>query len=137
HTAFYDQADDKAQPAVVALFVSYIHLSPALPVTTQAFLDFLQHRAIRSKSLYLLGDIFEYWAGDDDADAPYHRHIISALRSVANAGTELFWIGGNRDFLIGKAFADAAGLTLLPDPSIIEVANRRIVLTHGDAACTD
>lgn len=137
HAALYDQADDEAQPATVALFVSDIHLSPALPVTTQAFLDFLQNHASRAERLYLLGDIFEYWAGDDDASDPYHRRIIAALRAVSEGGTQLFWMGGNRDFLVGQGFADAAELTLLPDPTVIEIATRRMVLTHGDAACTD
>src|SRR5690606_2332345 len=85
----------------------------------------------------LLGDIFEYWAGDDDADDPYHRGILNALRAVSDSGTELFWIGGNRDFLVGEAVAEAARLVLLPDPTVIEMASRRLMLTHGDAACTD
>jgi UDP-2,3-diacylglucosamine hydrolase len=127
----------KAQPATVALFVSDIHLSPALPATTHAFLAFLQTQAKHAQQLYLLGDVFEYWAGDDDADDPYHRRILAALREVTDAGVHVFWIGGNRDFLVGDSFAHAAGLTLLPDPHVIEIANQRIVLTHGDAWCTD
>lgn len=132
-----ERSNQKAQPATVALFVSDIHLSPALPATTQAFLDFLDTHARHAPRLYLLGDIFEYWAGDDDADDSYHRHIIAALRELADVGVALFWMGGNRDFLVGEAFAEAAGLTLLPDPYVAEIANQKIILTHGDAYCTD
>jgi UDP-2,3-diacylglucosamine hydrolase len=137
HATSDDSLTTKAQPATVALFVSDIHLSPTLPATTQAFLTFLQKQAKQARQLYLLGDIFEYWAGDDDADDSYHRRIIAALREVADSGVQAFWIGGNRDFLVGDSFARAAGLSLLPDPHLIEIANRRIVLTHGDAWCTD
>jgi UDP-2,3-diacylglucosamine hydrolase len=132
-----DSLATKAQPATVALFVSDIHLSPALSATTQAFLAFLKKQARQAQQLYLLGDIFEYWAGDDDADDPYHRVILAALREVADTGVRIFWIGGNRDFLVSDSFAQAARLTLLPDPHVVEMANRRIVLTHGDAWCTD
>jgi UDP-2,3-diacylglucosamine hydrolase len=137
HETSEDSLATKAQPSTVALFVSDIHLSPALPATTQAFLTFLQKRARQARQLYLLGDIFEYWAGDDDAKDPYHGRIIAALREVTDAGVQVFWIGGNRDFLVGDSFALATGLTLLPDPHVIELADRRIVLTHGDAWCTD
>lgn len=127
----------KAQPATVALFVSDIHLSPALPATTETFLGFLDKHAAFTEHLYLLGDIFEYWAGDDDADDPFHQRIIAALRALADAGVKLYWIGGNRDFLVGEGFAAAAGLRLLPDPYIAELCGLRMVLTHGDACCTD
>lgn len=137
HATSEDSLATKAQPATAALFVSDIHLSPALPVTTHAFLVFLQTHAKQAQKLYLLGDIFEYWAGDDDAEDSYHRQIIASLREVSDIGVRIFWIGGNRDFLVGEAFAEAAGMTLLPDPYIIEIANRHIVLTHGDAWCTD
>ncbi len=107
-----------AQPETVALFISDLHLQPALPRTTQAFLDFLQNRATGTRQLYLLGDLFEYWAGDDDLATPFNRGIVDAIRRVADAGVALFWIAGNRDFLVGADFAAAAGLTLLPDPYI-------------------
>jgi UDP-2,3-diacylglucosamine hydrolase len=122
--------------AALALFVSDLHLQASMPRTAAAFFDFLQQRAMHARALYLLGDIFEYWAGDDDDD-PFNRQVIAALRAVADAGVELFWIAGNRDFLVGEAFAEAAGLRLLPDPFVAEFAGSRIVLTHGDALCTD
>jgi len=127
----------KAQSETIALFVSDVHLQPSLPLTTQAFLDFLRIHAARSRQLYLLGDLFEYWAGDDDLVTPYHRQIADAIRAVSEAGADVFWISGNRDFLVGQEFAKAAGTTLLPDPFVAEIAGQRIVLTHGDAQCTD
>lgn len=127
----------KAQPCPVALFVSDVHLQPSLPRTAEAFLNFLHQHAVHAEQLYLLGDLFEYWAGDDDLDAPFHRQIVDALRGLSNAGASIYWIGGNRDFLLGSGFAEAAGLTLLNEPFIAEIAGQRLVLLHGDAECTD
>lgn len=127
----------EAQPRAVALFVSDLHLQAALPRTTEAFFSFLEQRAATAERLYLLGDIFEYWAGDDDIDTPYHRSIVDALRRTSERGVQLFWIAGNRDFLVGSDFAAAAGLTILDDPQVIELAGRRLALAHGDAQCTD
>lgn len=119
------------------LFISDLHLQPERPAITEAFLRFLDEQALAAKQLYLLGDLFEYWAGDDDLTAPFHQQIVSALRRVSDAGVEVFWIAGNRDFLVGADFAAAAGLTLLPETWVIEVGGKRIVLLHGDAQCTD
>ncbi|AMP05391.1 UDP-2,3-diacylglucosamine diphosphatase [Collimonas pratensis] len=131
-------ATDSHQPAAtVALFISDLHLQAAHPRTTQAFLDFLQTRAMQVQQLYLLGDLFEYWAGDDDLETPYNSEIAAAIRQVSAAGVQVFWIAGNRDFLVGDDFAQAAGLTMLPDPSVISVAGRRLAIAHGDAQCTD
>jgi UDP-2,3-diacylglucosamine hydrolase len=130
-------ADDKAQPDTVALFVSDVHLQPGMPRTTAAFLDFLGHHARRTQQLYLLGDMFEYWAGDDDCADPYHATIIDALRAVSESGVSVFWIAGNRDFLVGPGFAAAAGLQLLAEPHVVKIAGRTLVLLHGDAQCTD
>lgn len=127
----------EAQLQTVALFISDLHLQAGLPHTTQAFHDFLTQQASRVGRLYLLGDIFEYWAGDDDLDTPYHRAIVDALRRVSDSGVQVFWIAGNRDFLAGSAFAAAAGLTMLDDPHVIHLAGRAITLAHGDAQCTD
>lgn len=126
-----------AQPETVALFVSDVHLHESLPKTTQAFLDFLQNHARHARQLYLLGDLFEYWAGDDDLDSPCNRQVAHALRALSDAGVALFWIAGNRDFLAGEAFAQATGATLLPDPYVTTIAGRRLALAHGDALCTD
>ena len=125
-----------ASPAIVALFVSDVHLQADAPRTAQAFLDFLA-QAGSVPQLYLLGDLFEYWAGDDDLDAPFNAGVVAALRALRDAGTAIFWIAGNRDFLISDRFAHTAGVTLLPDPSVINQAGRRVVITHGDVQCTD
>jgi UDP-2,3-diacylglucosamine hydrolase len=127
----------KAQSESVALFVSDVHLQPGLPRTTRAFMDFLCRHAPHARQLYLLGDMFEYWAGDDDRGDPYNAAVIDALRAVSDSGVEVFWIAGNRDFLVGPAFAQAAGLQLLEEPHLIHLAGRDIVLVHGDAQCTD
>jgi UDP-2,3-diacylglucosamine hydrolase len=129
--------DKKAQSDQVALFISDLHLQESLPCTTQAFVHFLGNHAIHARQLYLLGDLFEYWAGDDDLGTPYNKKIAEAIRRVSDAGIEVFWIAGNRDFLVGKGFAHDAGLTLLPDPSVVTIAGQQIVLAHGDAQCTD
>ena len=105
-------ADNKAQPATVALFVSDLHLSPHMPKTAAAFFRFLDEVAINTRQLYLLGDIFEYWAGDDDIDDPFNRKVADALRRLTDKGVKLFWIAGNRDFLAGEGFAQATGVSL-------------------------
>ncbi len=120
-----------------ALFISDLHLQPSHPLTSAAFCAFLEERAMAARSLYLLGDLFEYWAGDDDLAAPFHQLIVGALKRVSDAGVAVYWIAGNRDFLVGADFAQAAGLTLLNEPYSAEFSGARIVLTHGDAECTD
>ena len=130
-------ADSKAQPETVALFVSDLHLSAEMPRTSAAFFRFLHEEARAARELYLLGDIFEYWAGDDDLGDPYHQHVCAELKAVADSGVRIFWIAGNRDFLVGPAFAAAAGLTLLEEPHIAELAGKRLLLLHGDAPCID
>lgn len=127
----------KAQPETVALFISDLHLSPDTPHTVAAFFKFLQHEATRATYLYLLGDLFEYWPGDDDIDSAFPQQICQELKRVAELGTQLFWMGGNRDFLVGPAFAAAAGMTLLSEPHIAELGEQKILLVHGDAQCTD
>ena len=121
----------------LALFVSDLHLSPDLPKTTEMFFGFLRDHALKTKALYLLGDVFEYWAGDDDLEDPFHRDVIHALRRVSDHGIALYWIAGNRDFLVGETFATACGLRLLSEPHIAEIAEKRVLLLHGDAQCTD
>lgn len=119
-----------------ALFISDLHLQVSHPRTLEAFLAFLSARAVQAERLYLLGDIFEYWAGDDDLADPFNAQVVAAIRTVADAGTAVYWMAGNRDFLVGDAFAQAAGLQLLQDPHVIEAGARRVALLHGDAQCT-
>jgi UDP-2,3-diacylglucosamine hydrolase len=119
-----------------ALFISDLHLQESHPRTAAAFFRFLEERAMAARELYLLGDLFEYWAGDDDLDSPFHKSIIGAIRAVSDAGVAVYWIAGNRDFLVGERFAQAAGLTLLSEPHVASIAGQRIALVHGDAECT-
>jgi UDP-2,3-diacylglucosamine hydrolase len=121
----------------LALFISDLHLQPSHPRTSEAFFAFLKDRAMASEALYILGDLFEYWAGDDDLDTLHPRLVAQAIRAVSDSGVGVYWIGGNRDFLVGAQFAQAAGLTILPEPHVAEIAGQRIALVHGDAQCTD
>jgi UDP-2,3-diacylglucosamine hydrolase len=125
------------QSAPVALFVSDVHLKESLPHTTQAFFTFLRDDAVQAQQLFLLGDLFEYWAGDDDLATPFNRRVADELRRITDAGVALFWIAGNRDFLIGDAFARATGAILLPDPSIATIGQQQVLLSHGDGQCID
>lgn len=120
----------------LALFVSDLHLQAAHPRTAEAFFRFLAERAPHAERLYLLGDIFEYWAGDDDLAEPFHQRVAAAIRALDEAGTAVYWLAGNRDFLVGPGFAEAAGLSLLEEPHVFSVNGKRIALVHGDAQCT-
>jgi UDP-2,3-diacylglucosamine hydrolase len=120
----------------LALFVSDLHLQESHPRTLDAFLRFLAEHASRAESLYLLGDIFEYWAGDDDLATPFHQRITGALRALSDAGVAVYWMAGNRDFLVGRDFARAAGLTLLAEPHVVRFHGEKVALVHGDAECT-
>ena len=121
---------------MATLFISDLHLDPARPdITTQA-LDFLASEARTADALYILGDLFEAWVGDDDPE-PEKRRVIAALRALADAGLPLYFMHGNRDFLVGERFAADSGCTLLADPTIIELHGTRVLLMHGDTLCTD
>jgi len=121
---------------MLALFISDLHLQESHPRTAEAFFRFLAERASQADALYLLGDIFEYWAGDDDLDTPFHQRIAGDLRTLADKGIAVYWMAGNRDFLVGQDFARAAGLSILPDPTVVNIGGQRIALVHGDAQCT-
>jgi UDP-2,3-diacylglucosamine hydrolase len=120
----------------LALFISDLHLQESHPRTAEAFFRFLAERASQAEALYLLGDIFEYWAGDDDLGTPFHQRIVTALRTVSDSGVAVYWMAGNRDFLVGQDFARACGLTLLPDPHVVTIGGQTVALAHGDAQCT-
>lgn len=124
-------------PRTLALFISDLHLQPSHPATSAAFFAFLKDRAMAAESLYLLGDLFEYWAGDDDLETLHPKLVAKAIRAVSDAGVRVYWIGGNRDFLVNHGFAEAAGVTLLAEPFVTDIGGHRIALVHGDAQCTD
>ncbi|WP_193452331.1 UDP-2,3-diacylglucosamine diphosphatase [Pseudomonas nitroreducens] len=117
------------------LFISDLHLEAERPDITRAFLHFLSTRARAAEALYILGDFFEAWIGDDGMDEFQHA-IARALRGLSDSGTRIYLMHGNRDFLIGKAFCREAGCTLLRDPSLIDLGGEKILLMHGDSLCT-
>lgn len=119
-----------------SIFVSDLHLCPSRPEINRTFFEFLRGPAARAQSLYILGDLFEYWAGDDDDDA-FNASVLHALHELSAAGTQLFIMHGNRDFLIGGRFAKESGANLLPDPTMIDLHGKPTLLMHGDTLCTE
>jgi len=120
------------------LFISDLHLHQTRPATTAAFFRFLESEATGAAALYILGDLFEYWIGDDQLDHDeLSQQVCAAIRTLAGSGVPVFFMHGNRDFLIGQRFAAAASLTILPDPTVILIGDRSILLMHGDTLCTD
>ena len=119
------------------LFISDLHLSPRSPGATALFLRFLAGRARQAEALYILGDLFEVWIGDDDLDDPYNARIVAALRAASDAGLKIAFMHGNRDFLLGQRFAAATGIRLLADPHDLLLPEWTFVLGHGDALCLD
>ncbi|WP_191488951.1 UDP-2,3-diacylglucosamine diphosphatase [Pseudomonas sp. FEN] len=117
------------------LLISDLHLEEERPDITRAFLDFLAGRARSAQALYILGDFFEVWIGDD-AMSPFQHSICAALRTLSDSGTQVFLMHGNRDFLLGRAFCKAAGATLLQDPSVVRMNDEPVLLMHGDSLCT-
>ncbi|MDL5166359.1 UDP-2,3-diacylglucosamine diphosphatase [Proteus faecis] len=118
------------------LFIADLHLSEHEPAITAGFLRFLKEQAIHAKALYILGDFFDFWIGDD-APNPLHQQIAQALMTLKNAGVPCYFIHGNRDFLIGSRFAKECGITLLPQEKVLEIGKNRILILHGDTLCTD
>jgi UDP-2,3-diacylglucosamine hydrolase len=118
------------------LFVSDLHLDASAPATVQRFLGFLALEARAAASLYILGDLFETWIGDDDPD-PVRSQVCDALRTLTASGVPVYLMCGNRDFMYGEAFERRTGVRLLADPTVATLDGQRILLTHGDLLCTD
>lgn len=115
-------------------FISDLHLSPDLPRVSAGFLALLEN--IRgADALYVLGDLFEAWVGDDHRD-DYNNHVLAAFRALSDSGTTLYFVHGNRDFLLGQGFAGATGGTLLPESQVIDLYGETVLLMHGDQLCT-
>ncbi|UQY34619.1 UDP-2,3-diacylglucosamine diphosphatase [Pseudomonas fulva] len=117
------------------LLISDLHLEQERPDISRAFLHFLDTRARQAEALYILGDFFEVWIGDD-AMTPFQHDIAAALRRLSDSGTRIYLMHGNRDFLLGKAFCREAGCTLLSDPHVVSLNGEKVLLMHGDSLCT-
>jgi UDP-2,3-diacylglucosamine hydrolase len=120
-----------------ALFLSDLHLSPANPAAVAAFAAFARGPARNAAAVYILGDLFDVWVGDDQLRSGFYRRIAQQLRAVRVAGAALYVARGNRDFLIGEGFADATGATLLDERTVLDLAGAATLLMHGDELCTD
>ena len=118
------------------LFISDLHLDPSRPQITQLFLDFLRKDARKAEMLYILGDFFEAWIGDDDPD-PHHASVMAGVRALTESGIPVCFMHGNRDFLIGAGFAANTGCSLLADPALVNLYGMPTLLMHGDTLCTD
>jgi UDP-2,3-diacylglucosamine hydrolase len=121
---------------VTTLFISDLHIDANSPEITQQFVDLLAGEARHADALYILGDLFESWVGDDGVDS-HQRMAIAALKSLADHGVPCFVMHGNRDFLLGDRFCAMSGARLLPDPVIVTLYGERVLVMHGDALCTD
>ncbi len=118
------------------LLISDLHLHEQRPDIARAFFRFLQETAPQADALYILGDFFEVWIGDD-AISPFQQQVATALKQLADSGTRIYLMHGNRDFLIGNAFCRQAGCRLLKDPALLQHNGESILLMHGDSLCTD
>lgn len=119
------------------LFISDLHLTSERPAANQQFFAFLQQVAPASDALYILGDLFEYWVGDDDTGDPLNASVSSALSQLTQHGVPVYMMHGNRDLLIGEAFAARAGARLIADPTTVDLYGTPTLLMHGDLLCTD
>jgi UDP-2,3-diacylglucosamine hydrolase len=119
------------------LFISDLHLSAAHPLSSERFLSFAKNIDPQAEALYILGDLFEYWAGDDDLDDPFHRTITGTLRKLSEHGIQIYLMHGNRDFLMAEKLANACNARLLNDPTMLDLYGTPTLISHGDALCTD
>lgn len=126
------QQGDKS---ALTYFIADLHLAQNRPDITACFLSFLKNDAPNAQTLYILGDLFEYWVGDDD-DSPFILEIAAAIKALSLKGCKIFFIHGNRDFLLGKSFAHKSGMTLLPEVTLIDLYGKPVVIMHGDTLCT-
>jgi UDP-2,3-diacylglucosamine hydrolase len=121
---------------MAVLFISDLHLDPARPGSLEAFVAFTENQARGAEQIYVLGDLFEAWIGDDDDD-PALQPVVAAIASLTQSGIGCCFMHGNRDFLVGDRFCTATGMRLLDDFETIELNGEKILLTHGDLLCTD
>ena len=119
-----------------ALFVADVHLCETRPAASERFFAFLRDTVPHASALYILGDLFEAWVGDDDLESPLHRTVARLLAEVNTRGVQTYFMHGNRDFMLAKHYAQLCGMQLLPDPTVIDLFGTPTLLTHGDALCT-
>ena len=119
------------------LFIADLHLAEERPQASGRFFHFLDSVAAGADALYILGDLFEYWVGDDDVDAPIARQTAQKMKALTSSGMPVYFMHGNRDFLLAQRYADSCGMTLLNDPVVIDLYGVPTLLTHGDTLCTD
>ena len=119
------------------LLISDLHLTEERPEANERFISLLEEKGRVADALYILGDFFEYWIGDDDLAEPFNAVIASLLKDLTRHGVPLYLMHGNRDFLIGEGFCAATGASLMQDPSVVDIAGVKTLLTHGDTLCTD
>lgn len=125
-----------APAAGATLFISDLHLDASRPDVTRQFLKFVDERARGSEALYVLGDLFEVWIGDDDPD-PDKARVMDALQALTRSGTACYVMHGNRDFLLGRRFCERTGAQLIRDGTIVDLYGERVLILHGDTLCTD
>lgn len=121
---------------MTTLFISDLHLTPKRPDITACFVEFMQNEAVHADALYVLGDLFEFWLGDDD-DSTFAAEIKKHFRQLTDAGVPCYFVHGNRDFLVGKRFSRDTGVTLLDEVCSIDLYGQKAVILHGDTLCTD
>lgn len=121
---------------MATLFIADLHLQTEEPAITAGFLRFLRGEAKNADALYILGDLFEAWIGDDDPN-PLHREMAAAIKALVDSGVPCYFIHGNRDFLLGKRYARESGMQLLPEEQVLDLYGRKILIMHGDTLCTD
>jgi UDP-2,3-diacylglucosamine hydrolase len=120
-----------------SLFISDLHLTEERPAANERFIAFLEKSARSADALYILGDFFEYWIGDDDLGEPFNAVVAGLLKELSRKGVRISLMHGNRDFLIGERFCAATGAVLLQDPTVEQIAGVKTLLMHGDTLCTD
>jgi len=121
--------------SALTYFIADLHLAQNRPDITACFLSFLKNEAPKAQALYILGDLFEYWVGDDD-DSTFIAEISQAIKNLSELDCKIYFIHGNRDFLLGQRFAKQAGMQILPEVTLIDLYNKPVVIMHGDTLCT-
>ena len=130
------ELSDVAEAHAQSCFISDLHLCDERPRINDIFIDFVERVAPQAEALYILGDLFEYWIGDDDVNNALAARVAESLAALSSSGVKVFLMQGNRDVVMGEAYARRCGATLIPDPTVIDLYGTRTLLMHGDTLCT-